>query len=132
MELNLPSYSSCSTSPPSAGRCSSTSRPSYSAKLSRSSTNTINPSNSTSAIEGYSLGGLEKIWKELTASEMRLRMMDRLEKYKVGFNDVENFNLGLIYNSKTLNYDNYDEKDDKKVVEMAIKFQRKDEIRNRK
>ena len=109
-----------------------TTRPICSAMLSRSSKIIANPSDKTSAIEGYSLGELEKIWKDLTASEMRLRMMDRLQRYKVGFNDVENFNLGLIYNSKTLTYDNYTEKDDKKVVEMAMKFKRKDEVKNRK
>ena len=52
----------------------------------------------TSANEGLSLGEMEGVWKELTASEMRLRMMDRLLKAKVGFNDVELFNLGLVYN----------------------------------
>ena len=73
-----------------------------------------------------------KIWEELAASEARLKMMDRLTHFKVGFNDVENFNIGLIYNSKTLNYDNYAGKDDRKVVEAAMEFKRKDEIRNRR
>ena len=86
----------------------------------------------TSAIEGVSLGEMEMTWRNLTASEMRIKMMDRLQRYKVGYNDVENFNLGLIYNSKTLNCDNYTEKDDKGVVEIAMKFKKMDEIRNRK
>ena len=59
-------------------------------------------SNLTSGIEGYSLGEMRKIWVDLASSEMRLNMMEKLEQYKVGFNDVENFNLGLIYNSKTM------------------------------
>ena len=58
--------------------------------------------------------------------------MDRLLKLKVGFNDVESFNLGLIYNSKTINFENYTDVDDKKVVETAMKFKYKDEVRNRK
>ena len=29
-------------------------------------------------------------------------MMDRLANYKVGFNDVKNFNLGLFFNSKMM------------------------------
>ena len=74
---------------------------------------------------------MEKVWKELTTSEMRLNMMSRLQKIQVGFNDIENFNLGLIYNSKTLNHENYNDKDDKKVVEAAMNLKRKDEIRNR-
>ena len=80
---------------------------------------------------GTCLEELERVWKELTASEMRLNMMSRLQKIQVGFNDIENFNLGLIYNSKTLNHENYNDKDDKKVVEAAMNFKRKDEIRNR-
>ena len=86
----------------------------------------------TSANEGPSLGEMEGVWKELTASEMRLRMMDRLLKTKVGFNDVEIFNLGLVYNSKTMNFENYSELDDKRIVETAMKFKYKDEVRNRK
>ena len=91
-----------------------------------------NSSSITSAIEGISLGEMEVIWRELTASEMRLKMMGRLQKLKVGFNDVENFNLGLVYNSKTINYDNYTERDDRKIVEVAMRFKHKDEVRNRK
>ena len=86
----------------------------------------------TSAIEGLSLGEMEGVWQGLAASEMRIWMMDRLLKIKVGFNDVESFNLGLVYNSKTVNYENYTELDDKKVVETAMKFKYKDEVRNRK
>ena len=47
----------------------------------------------TSAIEGINLGEMEKAWKNLAASEMRLQMMDTLIRYKVGFNDIEYFNL---------------------------------------
>ena len=86
----------------------------------------------TSDIEGISLEKLEKTWKDLAASESRIKMMDSLQKIKVGFNDVEYFNLGLIYNAKTINCNNYGEKEDRKVVETAMKFKRKDEIKNRK
>ena len=54
-----------------------------------------------------------------------MNMMDSLKKYKVGFNDVEYFNLGLKYNSKTLEEDNCD----KKVVEAAMQFKKKDEVK---
>ena len=100
--------------------------------MSEGFTNPINTSISTSGIEGLSLKELEKIWQDLTNSEMRLKMMEILKLHKVGFNDVENFNLGLVFNSKTLTYDNYTEKDDKKVVEAAMNFKRKDEIRLRR
>ena len=106
-------------------------RPNCPAKLGGGSNPSITRS-ITSAIEGYSLGELEKIWKELTSSEMRLKLMNTLQRYKVGFNDVELFNLGLVFNSKTMTHDNYIEKDDRKVIEVAMKFKRQDEIRNRK
>ena len=86
----------------------------------------------TSASEGKSLGELEGIWQDLAASEARINMMDKLITYKVGFNDVENFNLGLIFNSKMVNIENEMEKNDKMVVEAAMKFKRRDEILNRK
>ena len=89
-------------------------------------------SSKTSAIEGHSLGELEKVWEDLAASEARIKMMDKLALFKVGFNDVENFNLGLIFNSKTINDDEHRDRNDKKVVEAAMKFKRRDEIRNRK
>ena len=75
---------------------------------------------------------MEVTWKNLAASESRLKMMDKLRTLKVGFNDVEHFNLGLLYNSKNVNCNNYAEKDDRKIVELAMKFKRKDEILSRK
>ena len=74
---------------------------------------------------------MEKVWEDLAASEARIKMMNKLANFKVGFNDVENFNLGLIFNSKTIN-DEHRDRNDRKVVEVAMKFKRKDEIRNRK
>ena len=90
------------------------------------------PSFYTSAIEGHSLGEMEVTWTKLKESEMRLRMMDTLQKIKVGFNDVESFNLGLVYTAKTVNFENHTEMDDRKVVEEAMKFKQNDEVRNRK
>ena len=76
----------------------------------------------TSGSEGQSLRKLEKLYEDLAASEARINMMDKLATYKVGFNNVENFNLGRIFNSKTLNNDELGERerDDKKVVETAM------------
>ena len=91
--------------------------------------NKLKSSLHTSAIEGSSLG---EIWAKLKESEMRLRMMDTLRRLKVGFNDVESFNLGLEYTAKTVNFENHAEMDDRKVVEAAMKFKQNDEIRNRK
>ena len=61
-------------------------------------------SRKTSANEGHNLGEVEKIWKEIAASEMRINLMENLQHYKVGFNDVEFFNLGVQYNAKMTNW----------------------------
>ena len=46
-------------------------------------------STSTSGIEGISLGEMEKVWREIASTEMRINLMDNLIYNKVGFNDVE-------------------------------------------
>ena len=83
-------------------------------------------SSKTSANEGHNLGEVEKIWKEIAASEMRINLMENLQHYKVGFNDVEFFNLGVHYNAKMTNCH---DKVDKKIVEEVMKFKKKDEIK---
>ena len=86
----------------------------------------------TSGREGPSLGEMERVWEEVAVSEARIRMMDRLAIHKIGFNDVEHFNLGLVFNSKMMDQENPIDKNDRKIVEAAMKFKRKDEIRNRR
>ena len=46
---------------------------------------------------------MTKIWEDLAATEMRLEMMSELIRIKVGFADIEEFNLGLKGNLKNLN-----------------------------
>ena len=59
-------------------------------------------------------------------------MMAKLISLKVGFNDVEIFSLGLIYNSKTIENEDALVRKDEKVVRAAMEFKRPDEIRNRR
>ena len=97
--------------------------------LNRGSKNQHSTSSNTSVTEGFNLGEVEKVWRELATSVMRINMMEKLQQYKVGFNDVEYFNLGLHFNAKMTNYD---DKIDKKIVEEVMKYKRKDEIKYRK
>ena len=86
-------------------------------------------SSKTSTKEGYNLGEVEEVWTELAASEMRLNLMDNLKHYKVGFNDVEFFNLGIQFDARmTKCHDPVD----KRIVEEVMKFKRTDEIKYRK
>ena len=75
---------------------------------------------------------MERIWEELAISEARIRMMDRLATHKVGFNDVEYFNLGVVYNAKMVDHEKITDQNDKKIVEVAMKYKRKDEIKSRR
>ena len=90
-----------------------------------SNLNSISSSN-TSANEGHNLGEVETVWKELAASEMRINLMENLQHYKVGFNDVEFFNLGIHYNAKMKTCN---DKVDKKKVEEVMKYKKKDEVK---
>ena len=63
-----------------------------------------NTLDSTPAFGGQSLGEMEVIWEKLAASEARIKLMDRLAELKVGFNEVEMFNMGLILSKPQLNY----------------------------
>ena len=63
--------------------------------LARGSKNKYILSDLTSDTEGESLGEMEKVWSEVASTEMRINLMDNLIHNKVGFNDVEMFNLGL-------------------------------------
>ena len=60
----------------------------------------INSSDITS-IEGKDLGELKKLWKDIAASEVRLKLMSELKRKKIGFNEIEQFSLGLQYDFKS-------------------------------
>ena len=92
---------------------------------------TISDTN-TSVHEGLNLGEAGRIWRELAASEMRISLMDRLQKHKVGLNDVENFRLGVIFSSKTMTEEDLKLGKGREIVKTAMKFKRQDEVRNRR
>ena len=93
---------------------------------------TIISDHNTSVSEGLNLGEAGRIWRELAASEMRIGLMDRLRKLKVGLNDVEHFRLGIIYTSKTMTEEDLKLGKGEEIVETAMKFKRQDEVRNRR
>ena len=86
----------------------------------------------TSDAEGYSLGEMEGIWREIASTEMRINLMDSLIQHKVGFNDVEMFNLGLENNMKSKSLKDTDKTRDTTVIEAAMKRKRNDEVRHRR
>ena len=58
--------------------------------------------------EGTDLSAMPDIWEDLARTETLLQLMKELTKIKVGFADVEEFNLGLRGNLKNLNSENID------------------------
>ena len=53
------------------------------------------------SIEGKELGELKKLWRDIAASEVRLKMMSDLKQLKLGFNEIEQFSLGQQYDFKS-------------------------------
>ena len=72
----------------------------------------------TSKIEGPELGEMCRIWKETATSEMRMRMMSELRGKKLGFNEIENFSLGLQFNFKSGKMKDQGEKPLEKVTRL--------------
>ena len=91
-----------------------------------------NISDITSATEGHSLGEMEKVWREIASTEMRINLMNNLIHNKVGFNDIEMFNLGLECNMKSKSLKDEDKTRDITVIEAAMTRKRKDEVRYRR
>ena len=86
-----------------------------------------NYSDFTSKIEGSELGEMRQIWKETAASEMRLNLMVELKGKKLGFNEIENFSLGLKYNFKSEKLKEKSEKPVEKVILAAMNIKIQDE-----
>ena len=78
-------------------------------------------------MEGQDLSAMTKIWEDLAATEMRLEMMSELIRIKVGFADIEEFNLGLKGNLKNLNLSKISEMQDRKIVKVAMEVKMRDE-----
>ena len=77
--------------------------------------------------EGTDLSAMPDIWEDLARTETLLQLMKELTKIKVGFADVEEFNLGLRGNLKNLNSENIDGVKDNKVVKVAMEIKMRDE-----
>ena len=67
-----------------------------------------------------------KLWREIKSSEMRIGMMQELRTLGVGFNDVEEFNFGLMYHFKSQKMKDEPEPDNK-VVRAAMEVKMNDE-----
>ena len=78
------------------------------------------PSDITSKLEGKDLGEMRKLWRDTASSEMRLAMMSGLKGKTLGFNEVENFSLGLKYSFKSERMKDLKDKPTETVVEAVM------------
>ena len=81
----------------------------------------------TSLVEGQSLSVMMKVWQDIANSEMRIELMSELCELGVGFNEVEEFNLGIFQNLRSEKMKNLGTKSEKRVVKVAMEVKFRDE-----
>ena len=84
-------------------------------------------SDRTPKIGGKDLSELLKIWKNIARSEVRLKLMSELRKKDLGFNEIENFRLGLKYNLKSEKLKEQNSKPIQRVIMSAMDLKMRDE-----
>ena len=82
----------------------------------------------TSIIDGKDLGDLRDTWRDTAASEARLKMITTLQKKKLGFNEIQQFGLGIKYSLKSEKMQDKCEKPVQKVIHAAMEVKKRDEI----
>ena len=78
-------------------------------------------------MEGQDKSAIRKIWDDLAATEMRLKLMSDLISINVGLADVEEFNLDLKGNLKNQPSEKFNEEINFKMVRAAMSVKLKDE-----
>ena len=78
-------------------------------------------------MEGTDLSAELEIWEELAVTKMRLQLMSTLIKIKVGFADVEEYNLGLRGSLKNPENQGLTLLQEEKVVTAAMEVKMRDE-----
>ena len=72
---------------------------------------------------------VKKVWQDLAASEMRIRLMRELGKFGVGFGVIENFGINLRGQLRSGKQKKRGREATREVVEDAMKVKMKDEQR---
>ena len=71
---------------------------------------------------------MTKLWKECAASEARIKLIAELKNKKIGFNEIEQFGLGLKYSLKSRKLAENREKPIENVIQAAMRLKLRDEI----
>ena len=84
----------------------------------------------TPKIGGKDLNELLKLWKDIAKSEIRLKLMEELRKKELGFNEIENFRLGLKYSLKSEKLREENSKPIQRVIKSAMNLKMRDETQH--
>ena len=68
-----------------------------------------------------------KLWKDISRSEVRLKLMNELRNKDLGFNEIENFRLGLKYSLKSEKLREMNSKPIQRVIKSAMNLKIRDE-----
>ena len=71
---------------------------------------------------------MQQVWRDTAASEMRMNLITDLKGKNLGFNEIENFSLGLRYNFKSEKMQELKDKPLKSVIQAAMATKMQDEI----
>ena len=88
----------------------------------------IKHSDITSRLDGLEIGGMLKLWRECAVSEARIKLIADLKFKKLGFNEIEQFGLGLKYSIKSKELAEKKDKPIETVIQAAMKLKLRDEI----
>ena len=89
--------------------------------------NKMKHSDITSIAEGLNISAMIKVWREVTACELRLVMMKELRTLNLGFSKVEEFNLGLSYHLKSQKMKDAAMEPNLKLIRTAMEIKMNDE-----
>ena len=84
----------------------------------------------TSLVDGQDLGDLVNTWKDTAISEARLKMITVLRRKNLGFNEIQQFGLGLRYGFKSERMQDNSDKPLQKVIQVAMEVKKRDEIQH--
>ena len=90
--------------------------------------NPLNYSDITPLVGGKVLSGMKKIWEDTAVSETRLNLIAKLQEKKIGFQEVEQFSLGLQYSLRSNKYQNKNKNLTVKIVQAAMTVKMRDEM----
>ena len=94
----------------------------------KSQNSKIQFSSITSIIDGKDLGDLTNTWKDMAISEARLKMITVLKEKNLGFNEIQQFGLGLRYSFKSEKMQDNSNKPLQRVIQLAMEVKKRDEI----